>query len=283
VSLIESALAKLRRNAPDAPQTAVAVVAPLSPPREYTLKRINIDSQALRRAGYLPDEGLERRFADHFRQIKRPLIDKALAGGAPMRLIVVSSALPGDGKTFNSINLAVSIARERDLSVLLVDADTPRARISQVFDIRGERGLLDALADETLDVESLVVETDMRGFEILPAGTFIEGAPELIASARMEQIASRLAARNARQLILFDSPPLLISSEARALVRIPGQVVLVMHQGVTPLHAALDALAYVDRAKLQGVILNQAVVGQGVRYYDGYYDHGYADETPRAG
>lgn len=282
MSLIESALAKLRRTAPDAPQTAT--IAPLSPPpREYTLKRINVDSQALRRAGYLPDEDLKRRFADHFRQIKRPLIDKALAGGAPMRLIVVSSALPGDGKTFTSINLALSVARERDLSVLLVDADAPRARISQVFDIRGDRGLLDALADETLDVESLVVETDMRGFEILPAGTFIEGAPELIASARMEQIAARLAARNARQLILFDSPPLLISSEARALVRIPGQVVLVMHQGVTPLHAALDALAYVDRAKLQGVILNQADVGPGARYYDGYYDHGYADETPQAG
>ncbi len=147
-------------------------------------------AQALRNAGYLPAEGLERRFADHYRQIKRPLIERALAGEPGMRLILVSSALPGDGKTFTSLNLALSMARERDVSVLLVDADAPRAHISEVLGIRGERGLLDALSDESLDVESLIVETDVRGLEILPAGKFVENATELFASARMDQIAA---------------------------------------------------------------------------------------------
>ena len=260
-----------------------AVVAPPAPAREYLLKRISIDMHALRRAGYLPEEGLERRFADHFRQIKRPLIDKALSGGdANMRLILVSSALPGDGKTFTSINLALSMARERDVSVLLVDADAPRARIGEVLGLRGERGLLDALSDESLDVQSLIVQTDVPGLEILPAGKLVESAPELFASTRMEQIAAALAARNPRQLIVFDSAPLLVSSEARALLRIPGQVALVIRFGLTPRQAVLDAAAYVDKRKLQGLILNQASLAGAGDYY-GYPAYGASsDETSDA-
>jgi protein-tyrosine kinase len=287
VSLIESALEKLRRvgepghdkslavaraaNAPASAPKAAPVVVP--PAREYIHRRIAIDTKALRSAGYLPDVGLERRFADHYRQIKRPLIDKAFSGGAEMRLIVISSALPGDGKTFTTINLALSMARERDVSVLLVDADAPKARTSEVLGLRRERGLLDALVDESLDVESLIVQTDVRGLELLPAGKLIESAPELIASARMDQIAARLSARNPRQIILFDSAPLLVSSEARTLLRVPGQVVLVVRVGVTPRQAAIDALAHIDKKKLQGLILNQATFSKVGGYY-GYPTYG---------
>jgi protein-tyrosine kinase len=296
VSLIESALEKLRRDAQaegevaasiprsissTVPSVKVAMVVPAA--LEEPSKGIAIDITALRSAGYLPEEGLERRFADHYRQIKRPLVEKALAGPAEMRLILISSALPGDGKTFTSINLALSMARERDISVLLVDADGPRARISEVLGIRTERGLLDALADETLDVESLIQRTDVRGLDILPAGRFIENATELLASARMSQIATRMAARNPRRLVLFDSAPLLVSSEARVLLRIPGQVVLVVRAGVTPRQAILEAVGHVDKTKLQGLILNQTPFQKGSSYYDygGYRTSG--DEASSTG
>lgn len=288
MSLIESALEKLRRvgeakAAVITPRPTIAAAgsaakatAPLAPAAPgYILQRIIVDTQALRAAGYLPQEGLERRFADHYRHIKRPLIEKALAGAADMRVILVSSALPGDGKSFTSINLAFSMARERDISVLLVDADAPRARISEVFGLRGKRGLLDALSDESLDVESLVIETDVRGLEILPAGKFLESAAELFASARMDQIAARLGARNPRRLIVLDSAPLLVSSEARALLRVPGQVVLVVRVNVTPRHAALEALSYVDKKKLQGLILNHMPF----RREGGYYGYAGYDEA----
>jgi protein-tyrosine kinase len=291
VSLIESALEKLRRvSEPAAPASvptvrpvvpapsvpkAPAVVVPPAP--HYSRKRMTIDPQALRRAGYLPDEGLERRFADHYRQIKRPLIEKALAGPAEMRVILVSSALPGDGKTFTSINLTLSMARERDVSVLLVDADAPRGHVSEVFGIRRERGLLDALGDESLDVESLIIETDVPGFEILPAGRFVENATELLASVRMDQIAARLSARNPRRIVILDSAPLLVSSEARVLLRIPGQVLLVVRAGKTPRQAIVDAAAYVDRKRLQGVVLNQAPFRTAGGYYYGY--PGYGEEA----
>jgi protein-tyrosine kinase len=283
VSLIETALEKLRRSADADAESRVVVSRPIGLPAvapkpsplaaHHPLsgpKRLAIDIKALRAAGYLPEEGLERRFADHYRQIKRPLVENALTGPADMRLIVVTSALPGDGKTFTSINLALSMARERDLSVLLIDADTPKARISEIFGIRRERGLLDALVDESLDVEELIAPTDVPGLEVLSAGRFLENTTELLASARMGQIAARISARNPRRLVLFDTAPLLVSSEARVLLRIAGQVVLVARVGATPRHAVVEALAQVDKKKLQGLILNNAPFRKG----GGYYEYG---------
>lgn len=281
MSLIETALDKLRRSTDAESRVVVSrpVGLPAAAPKASPLvahhplsepKRLTVDTKALRAAGYLPEEGLERRFADHYRQIKRPLVENALTGPADMRLIVVTSALPGDGKTFTSINLALSMARERDLSVVLIDADTPKARISEIFGIRRERGLLDALVDESLDVEELIAPTDVPGLEVLSAGRFLENTTELLASARMGQIAARISARNPRRLVLFDTAPLLVSSEARVLLRIAGQVVLVARVGATPRHAVVEALAQVDKKKLQGLILNNAPFRKG----GGYYEYG---------
>lgn len=290
MSLIERALQKMRRageseavpldsREPGArsdgePRVKLAALPEPLPPAREPARRITVELASLRAAGYLPEKGLERRFADHYRQIKRPLIEKALAGSPETRLILVTSALPGDGKTFTSINLALSMARERDISVLLVDADAQRAQVSQVFGFRREPGLHDALSDESVDVEALIGATDVRGLELLPAGRFVENATELLASARMGQIAARIGARNPRRLVLFDTAPLLAASEARVMMRICGQVVVVARAGVTPRQALLDALGQVDRSKLQGVILNCARFSSGGGYYEypGYGD-----------
>lgn len=290
MSIIETALEKLRRSgsAPGAALGALlrrpgsAAPAPAagpgrirSPAQEIAKKSITVDPAALRRAGYLCEESLERRFAEYYRRIKRPLIEQALAGGPEMRLILVSSALPGDGKTFTSINLALSMTRERDLSVLLVDADVPKAAVSGAFGIRGEPGLIGALTSEYTDVESLVVSTDIPGLEILPAGKPVQDATELLASARMGQIAARLAAADPRRLIVVDSAPLLAASEGRVLLPIHGQIVLVVRAGMTPQRAVLDTVALVDRHKLRGLVLNEAPLGVGDGYY-GYSGYGTA-------
>jgi protein-tyrosine kinase len=283
LSLIESSLERLRRAAVAAKEPAVAAVATPARTEPVTAldprvvhKRTAIDLTRLREAGYLPEQGQERRFADYCHRIKRPLIDRALATTASQdtRLILLSSALPGDGKTFITINLALSMARERDVSVLLVDGDLPRAQISRVLGMEGEPGLLNALRDETLDVESLVQDSDIRGLEILPAGGPSDGAAELIASARMRELAFKLMCRNPRRLVLFDSPPLLVSSEARALVQIPGQVVLVARAGHTPRAAILEALTHVDKKRLTGLILNDGHVNT----ESGYYEYGYGSQ-----
>jgi exopolysaccharide/PEP-CTERM locus tyrosine autokinase len=243
-------------------------------------RRIAIDLIGLRAHGYLPEEGQERRFADYCHRIKRPLVDRALSAGAPQeaRLILLTSALPGDGKTFMTINLALSLARERDVTVLLVDGDLPRAHISHVLGMDGEPGLLNALRDDALDIESLVHDTDIRGLELLPAGAPSEGASELIASVRMRELASKLICRNPRRLVLFDSSPLVVSSEARALVQIPGQIVLVARAGRTPRQAIVEALTHIDKSRLTGLVLNDGHVSSDAGYYGyGYGSNGKSD------
>jgi exopolysaccharide/PEP-CTERM locus tyrosine autokinase len=275
VSIVEDALALLS----DAKRSG-AVGARVVPTRQIT-----VDLQMLRAAGYAPEEGQERRFADFYREIKRPLIRKALARGAPMdlRLIMVSSALPGEGKTFITLSLALSMARERDVSVLLVDADLPKAHITRTLHLENEPGLLDCLADSTRDAESLVLGTDVPGLQVLPAGRPNESAAEMITSARMRNVINSLVSRNPHRLVLFDSPPLLVSSEARALIQIPGVILLVARAGHTPRQALIDAIAKVDKNKLHGVVLNECRTPGGGDSY-GYYDYdGYGAERSTDG
>jgi len=294
LSVIENSLERMRRagtTSKEASGTPTAArnaqrAEPIALEPRCAHKHALIDFARLRAAGYLPDKSEERRFADFFHRIKRPVIDRALgtSGADDARLILLSSALPGDGKTFMALNLAFSMARERDVSVLLVDGDLPRGQVSRVLGVQGEPGVLDALQDSRLDVESLIFDTDVPGLEVLPAGPPSEGAAELIASGRMREIVARLNGRNSRRLILFDSPPLLVSSEARVLAQIPGQIVLVARAGHTPRTAIVDAIACVDKKKLQGLVLNDAramkIDEYGYSDYPGYGGSGEAGSKP---
>jgi protein-tyrosine kinase len=287
VSVIETALDKLRRTGPakHVPEPIAAALGGVSiaaypgpypsEPLPSPARSIRVDLAELRAQGYLPEARAERRFADYFREIKRPLVRKALASDAmaDLRFILVSSALPGEGKTFTTLNLAISMAREHDISVLLVDGDVPNPQISRALRVEDEPGLMGALHDDTLDPEALVLGTDIPGLDLLPAGGRVDGAAELIASARMAQVAARLSLRNPRRLVLLDSPPVLASSEARALLHIPGQVLLVVRSGQTPKQALQDALTLIDAKKLNGLVLNDASVGAGEGYY---YAYGYS-------
>jgi len=293
MSLVEQAIARLKKQqggakiaSSESTIKSVSRFAVIEPEDPAALaKRLPVDLNALRASGYLPDKERERQFTDQYRRIKRPLIDKALsddaAAGEP-RIIMVASAVPGDGKTFTSINLALSMALERDISVLLVDSDVTKQHISGIFGLRDQKGLLDALVDESLDAESLVIPTNVRGLAILPAGRRVEGTAELISSNRMRQIAASLCARNPRRILLLDSPPLLITNEGRALIKIAGQLVLVVRAGVTPRHAVQAAIELFEPGQAGGLILNQVKVGLTEGYY-GYGTYGSygnnADET----
>jgi protein-tyrosine kinase len=290
MSLVEQAIARLRNQQAGAKRPVIggaaakSIVAPMVNELHDSAKaanRLAIDINSLRADGYLPEASKERQFTDQYRRIKRPLIDKALSGddaGGEPRVIVVTSAVPGDGKTFTSINLAFSMAMERDISILLVDSDVAKHHITDIFGLRQRKGLLDALTDETLDPETLIAPTSSRGFSILPAGTQVDGTAELVSSNRMRQIVANLCARNPRRILLLDSPPLLITNEGRSLVKIAGQVVLVVRAGETPRHAVEAAIGMVDEKQAGGVILNEVKVG----FTEGYYGYG-AYGTPADG
>jgi protein-tyrosine kinase len=284
MSLVEQAIARMRNQArAAAPKMAEAASKPVAPPlivdqvpdsAAKPAKRMTLNMEVLRVRGYLPEASEDQRFADHYRRIKRPLIDKALSEAAAVgepRVIMITSALPGDGKTFTSVNLALSMALERDISVLLVDCDVARRHVSDIVGLKEESGLLDALVDESMDIDSLVVQTNLRGLSILPAGRRrVEAATELLSSNRMRQIIATLCQRNPRRILLLDSPPLLITNEGRTLVKIAGQIVLVIRAGNTPLHAVQDSIGLFDARQTGGIILNQVQVSP----VEGYYGYG---------
>lgn len=292
MSVVEKSISKMRAAAAQFPDERSEVVGSIEEitaeiallggaPGAATVGRfVRIDRLRLRAAGFVPDENQERRFADQYRRIKRPILMQVqvlTAARAPgARFVLMASALPGDGKTFTSINLALSIARERDVSVLVMDADVAKPHISRIFGIDQEPGLLDALADDNVDIESLVLPTDVPGLSVLPAGRRHEAATELLASARMDQVITRLTARDPRRIVLLDSPPLLLSSEGRALVQIAGQVVLVVRAGGTPRQAVEEAIGYIGEGKPLGLILNQSMLALS----EGYYGYGSYGDTP---
>lgn len=296
MSLVEQAIARMRNQANaaaaakvvDAPASsapasvgpALGAPGPAAPPVIHRVagisraaKRITIDKMTLRSNGYLAEEGKEKQFADHFRRIKRPLVEKAMSNDTA-RVIMVTSALPGEGKTFTSINLALSIALERDVSVLLVDCDVAKRHVGEILGLEDDVGLLDALVDESLDVESLVVDTNLAGFSILPAGGRVETTAELLSSRRMRQLVAELCLHNPRRVVLLDSPPLLITNEGRALLKVAGQVVVVMRAGHTPRHAVEDAAALLGAQQAGGIVLNHVGGGGGDGYYYGYGSYG---------
>jgi exopolysaccharide/PEP-CTERM locus tyrosine autokinase len=249
---------------------------------------IHVDRDRLQAEGLLPSGNMERLLSNQFRHIKRQVIKKAQGRGrepAPHgHLVMVTSSLPGEGKTFSSLNLALSMAREKDLEVVLIDADAAKSTMSRIFALQEAPGLLDALADDLLDVDSLILPTDVKGLSFLPAGRCGEEdiATELLASTRMDAITARIGGGSTPRIVLFDSPPLLVTNEARVLASLVGQILLVVRAGVTPQQAVLEAINYLDEEKPLGLMLNQSK-GHAPGSYYGYGAYGYgiygADKT----
>lgn len=234
----------------------------------------------------LPPASQERELSHQFRAIKRPLIQRAgepPTGDVSPRTLMISSALPGDGKTFTSLNLALSLAMERDFRVLLVDADAPKPHLSRTFGLEGEAGLLDLLADSTRRVESVIYRTDVPQLDLMPAGGGSEAATELLASARMKEMVGRLAALYGRGVVLFDSPPVLLTSESRSLAAFLGQIVVVVKAGTTPQQAVRDTVQILGQPTRMSLVLNHADLGGPMGYYYGYgYGYGQAQGSGAA-
>jgi protein-tyrosine kinase len=212
--------------------------------------------------------------SDDYRRIKRPLIANAFGIGVPQvaegNLVLITSALAGEGKTHTCINLALSLATERDRTVLLVDGDVPKPHVSRVFGVADQPGLLDALGDQHLRLEDLLIRTDIPRLSILPAGRWNDHATEMLASGRMRDLCVELAGRYPDRIILFDSPPLLAATEAQAIGAVAGQVVLVIAEGLTPRESVRTALSLLDDHKPVNAILNKSRRPGTEGYYGGY-------------
>ena len=218
--------------------------------------------------------------AEEFRLVKRQLFVTRQRlegeGAAAARTLLVCSARPGDGKTFCAINLALSMAAERDTEVLLVDADVAKPDVCRRLGLAAGAGLLDALYDSAVDPESLVIRTDVPNLSVLPAGAKTAMDTELLASARTRDVVAWLLAANPRRLIIFDSPPALAASPAAVLAMLVGQVMLVVRADRTPESEVAAAVQLLDGCQHIGLVLN-AVSFVPDRHRFGSY---YGQETP---
>jgi protein-tyrosine kinase len=305
VSLVERTLQKMqqagRAAAADKPAkvatpAAESARAPTPPvvtaperstrPFQKPTATANFDREELRRLNLLPPLSLERRLAGQFQIIKRPLVAAAQghveSNGASGAAVMVASALPGEGKTFTSLNLALSLALEKDIEVLLVDADVRKPHVSRLLGVGGEPGLLELLSDEQLHPDAVILGSNVPGLSVLPAGRPIDTATELLSSKRMRELVNLLAPAGGRRVVLFDSPPLLLATESHALSTHMGQIVLVVRADVTPQKAVLQAIDSLGEGKQVGLVLNQSNTAADVNYY-GYGDYGDAPKKADAG
>ena len=238
-------------------------------------KMVNIDLQRLREGGMIAPDGDKTPLAEEFRVIKRPLLKNAFGAGASIRngnLIMVTSAFPREGKSFCAINLAMSIAMERDRTVLLVDADVARPSIPQKFGIAPDVGLMDVLLDSHVSLSDAIVRTNVNKLALLPAGRPHRQATELLASEAMADLLAELSERYSDRIVIFDSPPLLVTTEARTLAANMGQIVMVVESDNTTHEALREALATIESCDVVGMVLNK---GRRSNPGDSYGYYGY--------
>jgi len=277
MSIVERALRRLQADASASPTRRVfGKVVETAAAQAETGRVISIDQDALRVAGLLAPKHQERQIASQYRQIKRPLMAAAMGKGQePLpngRLIMVASAMTGEGKTFTAVNLAFSMAMEKDLHVVLVDGDVAKPQISKMFGVDAERGLLDAVIDPAIELERLILPTDVPNLFLLPAGTRSDRATELLASERMVEAMNWLLRKHERRIFVFDSPPLLVTSEAPALAEVAGQIVVVVRAEYTEQHVLMDALSRLPEGCSPSLVLNQSTRKSATGYY--YYGYG---------
>jgi protein-tyrosine kinase len=236
-------------------------------------RQFAVDRNRLRALSLITPDGERTPLAESFRRIKRQIlanVAKPKPGAPPANLVLVTSALAGEGKTFCAINLAISLALERDRTVLLVDADVARPSISRVLGLRAEGGLMEVLLDRDVDFGDVLWKTDIGGLTVLPAGTAHQHATELLASDAMAGLLRDMAERYHDRIVVFDSPPLLAASEAAALASHVGQVVLVVEANKTSEAALKQALGRIDTSTVTGLLLNKVQSAPLEYSYDAY-------------
>jgi receptor protein-tyrosine kinase len=272
---------------PAAPAPAAArvvapppVAAPASPAaaeptaaKRVTRKQIELNFSRLREKGFVVP-GDRSTTAEEIRLIKRTLLRQAFSDGRPQgtsHLIMVTSARPSEGKTFMAINLALSMALEKDITVLLIDADVAQPAVPGVLGFEGDRGLLDLLVDPKLDMSEVMIRTNIETLSVLPAGRDMPNANELLASAKMEALVDDIARRYPDRVIIFDTPPVLVRTETSVLAAHVGQVAFVIEAEHTNETAVKESLELLNGCSNIGLILNKLRSSYGTERFGQYY------------
>ncbi len=214
-------------------------------------------------------------FAEDYRHIKRPLVNNARLpykqGARNSNIILVTSAVPGEGKSFTAVNLAVSIAMEQDHKALLIDADFIQPTLTRAVGLEGRQGFIETLTQKDTTIADVIYKTELPDFRFIPAGAPHYRSNELVASEEMQLKLAEISKRYADRVIVLDSSPLLATSEAHVLASLVDQVVLVVEAEKTPRALVEEALAALKREdQFVALLFNKDKSTRRHRYY-GYY------------
>lgn len=259
-----------------APQTQVAATE-VESPAKTSRQMLNIDLASLSERNFVSMATERRLIYEEFRVIKRKLINNAFGSLSTTlkhpNLILVTSSRPGEGKTFTSVNLALSIALEQDKTVLLVDADVLRPNVSRTLEITTQLGLTDYLSSNDVDVADIIYSTNVERLKIITAGKPHHLSTELLASDKMLELVQEFASRYPDRIVIFDAPPLLGVNETCVMAGMCGQAVVVLEENKTKLHELDKALSLLPKELAVGFVINKAYYSRdkGYGYGYGYY------------
>lgn len=233
----------------------------------------------------VPGSSISQEIKNEFRRIKRPLLSNAFGKSASLvdhgNIIVVTSSIPGEGKSYMATNLALTFAQERDVTVLLIDCDVTRQGLSRLLGVENRRpDLTDLLVTESMQVGDALLNTDVPGLTLVPAGKPHEFITEMVASHRMKQLIEEVGSRYSDRIIILDAPPILSTPESQVLAGLVGQIVFVIEAGKTPQTIVQDALEMLPREKAIGLVLNksESISNRGGYYYNYYKPYGEKEE-----
>ena len=262
--------ATLRETKSPAPQPRSSFARSSS----VTTRTLTIGLEQLRRQNMILADENRTPIAEAFRRIKRRILLNLShpKPGTHPNLVMVTSSLPGEGKSFCAINLALSIALERDYSALLVDGDVARPSLPGTLGVETDRGLMDVLLERHVHLSEVLFRTDIEKLMLLPAGTLHRHATEVLSSGAMRGLLRELSEDDPNRVVIFDSPPILAASEASVLASQMGQIVVVVEAGKTTESALKTALGRIESSNVVGLLLNK---GERASLLDGYGEYGY--------
>lgn len=255
IGLIERAAARLQHQGPGEP--GPALVAPIAAPLASSEPQLVLDRGRLAGFGISIPSSARSRTVEEFRLIKRNLMtawaqSDVMSASRPSRIIMVTSARPGEGKTFSALNLALAFASERDSKALLVDVDTQHPGLPKILGIPGDKGIVDVLSG-SVDLSEVLLQTNLPNLMILPAGQGGPHVPELLSSRSMGALLGELTERLSDRYIIIDTPPCMASSDAAALAPLVGQIVFIVEAHSTQqaeIEAGLSMLSACPRISL---------------------------------
>ena len=265
-----------------AAQATKPAPSPLRPTNAPTLpgKTVRLDFRALRQNGCITPDNMTSSISNEFRGIKRKLLQKVRdpqTRAAVSNLIMVTSSLPGEGKTFSSINLALSLAAERGLQVLLIDADVIRPSVGNMFMAPPTEGLTDLLTGKVAHVSDVLHRcADIPNLAVIFAGNPSANTPELISSGKMANLCRELSARYPDRVIVLDTPPVLASTEPAILASYVHHLLMVVAADQTDRHQLRKSLETVASCQSVSLLFNKAPSWNEAEYiaYYGYANSG---------